>query len=199
MEFVAILLLFWIFWPYEACGILASQWGSNPLPVLQGEALNTGPSGAITELSFLKYSLIVLFFYLKSISYSAQLADKIKLRYSLPRVKQASKSPAGWQQCDSPVSCSSCFCALASCLVAILFIPQFNFGGVGSWLYIWSWKGEGSWRWWGGGLSFHNIQNTSKDSAFLAFLSAHCKVLLELSFSWKNKPWESTRAPTCLL
>ena len=44
MEFVAILLLFWIF-DLEACGILVPMRIKPLPPALQGEALNTGPPG----------------------------------------------------------------------------------------------------------------------------------------------------------
>ena len=48
IEFVTILLLFYVFWCFgqEACGVLASWPGIEPaLPVLESEVLTTGPPG----------------------------------------------------------------------------------------------------------------------------------------------------------
>ena len=48
IEFVTILLLFYVFWFFgpEECGILALQPGIEPAPPeLEGEVLTTGPCG----------------------------------------------------------------------------------------------------------------------------------------------------------
>ena len=53
IEFVTILLLFYVFWFFdcEACGILAPHPGIEPTPpALEGKVLTTGPPGKSPNL-----------------------------------------------------------------------------------------------------------------------------------------------------
>ena len=53
IEFVTILLLFYVFWLFghETCGILAPSPGIEPAPpALEGEVLTTGPHGKSQHL-----------------------------------------------------------------------------------------------------------------------------------------------------